>query len=74
MLLNPRMPSVLLTEAGSLYIGPKNAVAKVRTNPLYRRDVKIDCSQGEALWRLAHTALATSVSNRIPTHMSISRA
>ena len=52
---------------GSLYLGPKNSIAKVGTiesQPCWNANVH----QGEALWRLAHIAVTTSVSWASRTH------
>jgi hypothetical protein len=46
---------------GSLYLGPKDSVAKVAWHPVLISDSAEPYLQGEALWRLAHTAVATSV-------------
>lgn len=46
---------------GSLYLGPKDSIAKVseigKTSEMHT-----NFYQGEALWRLAHVAVTTSVS------------
>lgn len=52
---------------GSLFLGPRDAIAKVsRILPASSFTLMGSLQQGEALWRLAHIAVATSVSHTGP--------
>jgi hypothetical protein len=46
---------------GSLYLGPKSSIAKVTYPSSSHYFNKLNILQGEALWRLAHVAVTTSV-------------
>jgi hypothetical protein len=48
---------------GSLYLGPKDSITKVKYAVIQPLDLDFPANnrQGEALWRLAHIAVATNV-------------